>query len=744
MARSRIVIAAFFILISLNQLALAEESLSLDVFIGEKVTAPSGVIFNEINKKGDAFEIKGTAKNNKQIAEVMKALEKTKRIDRVDLISARLDQGKQTFSMLAKEKGHTRVKTPPLPIKPRKAKLQYTDKQKKILDEHRKRVRESGSNLELTILSLKRNKFQHDILKAAQKENDMIYKWASYDEYSPSSLNHLRSSRSLKSKLFGDFSNRRSHTFSDQLNVLSGQRAIDETLQINSIGTGPRNNTGKLLTSVSDIEPLKVKTHPWDKMLSDVTPAKKPDILKLAPKDHFLIYFKEAVSLSKLEDSLKELFSFGNEYFQLDEMLSLREKVSKRLGIEKFEALEPLVSHVAFISEDISFYPRTNYAVAMKFKTNIFKNVSEYFSAENTMHGDIGDYFVVASSAELFQRIQGVFIDSSRSMYESKDFAYMLSVLDKRRDGFAYFSEDFILKLVSPQYRINSARRNKAIDKLEVLQYSVFAYKIITGSWPKSLEEIVEKGYFSEKSIESTFSLRKDNFVEHSEWGTIQQAKAVSEVEIDKITKAEKDDYKRFRDGYQRFWRRFFDPIGISFSTSDQIFTHTVILPLIEQSEYKVVNAFSGGDPVNFKSLKKPLRVAPISFFSKFDFDKLLISTHSNFRRRARNNKEELTEEQIKEKINKDFNKSIKSKEALNVFGIIGNELLVGLGSNIPFALANLADFDIFIGLQLKKPERFKKLVNSIYRDFYNNFSSRRQGMFFQLSSTEPLKKRIQ
>ena len=721
--------------------SIAEDSLSLELFIGESVVTPENVLITNVEKKSGKFEIKGNSPSNKQLSELMKSLEGTKRLSDVDLLSLKVRKDKkQDFVIVAKD---TTVASD-IAVRrnvPKRNTVEYSTEQKEVLNKLKGTIEKSGSNLALTILSMQRHKFRQEYFNANSIDQEARKKWNHYDMYNPTSLSHRASKFSLKSRLYGGYFSSRNRTFSNELDILTGQRAINETLQVGSIGTGPRDNTGAKWIDISEVKSLKVKSHPWDEMLKESKPAAVPKILKVAPEDHYLLYFSKAPKISELEQALKEIFSFGRKVYDLDEMLSLRKKVSKRLGIEKFEKLETLIDEVAFISEDISFYPATHYAIAMKFNSDIMKNLSSYFPGKSdTTHGDIGDYFVVASSPELFSKIKNVNSGSETSLYDAKDMQYMLTVLDNRYDGFAYFSEQFILKLVSPEHRINAARRNVAINKLEALQYTVLAYKVITGKWAKSFEEIVRAGFIKENSVSEDYQIDSNGFVSSKLWGSLEKIKALSEVEISKITKAEKTDYVSFRDGYRNFWRRFFDPIGIGVTVSDNLYFHTVILPLIDNSEYNVVNAVSGGKVKKFESLSKPLRLPAITLHSNFNFDELLISTRTEFNRRRNTNDKVLNEEEIKASINKDLNKNLKTEKPLDVFGIIGDELTLGIGGSIPLALANIADFDFYIGLQLKKVKEFKNLINAIYASLYRNFAGGQRRMFLQLSSTEPLK----
>ncbi|MCB0346880.1 MAG: hypothetical protein KDD66_17310, partial [Bdellovibrionales bacterium] len=330
------------------------------------------------------------------------------------------------------------------------------------------------------------------------------------------------------------------------------------------------------------------------------------------------------------------------------------------------------------------------------------------------------------------------------SMRGADDFKFMLSTLDKRRDGYAYFSEDFLLNIVSPEHRINSARRNAAIDRLESLQYALLAYKSLTGRWPASWKEMVTTGFIEDSSDFNQYPFDKQGLVRSSVWGSLSDIRALSEVSISKATKAEKADYDMFKRGYQRFWTRFFDPIALTFLLDEQLYAQLVVRPLINNSEYRrMLDFVAGGDEAQ-RSFRAPLRMVPIQMFLKFNFDNFVLNSWREFRFQPNRDRqtEELSLEDRKQLVNQAMQEELQLNEPLDLFDMVGGELVMGLGSDIPLAFANIADVDFFMGLRLKDPARFKKFLETIYAHFAAQARNRGRGAlpFLQLSSTEPMK----
>jgi len=418
-------------------------------------------------------------------------------------------------------------------------------------------------------------------------------------------------------------------SFANELDFLTGKYAANETLQLGSITPRRSVGIGVQDVAVSSITRLSVKSHPWDEMIGRLDKkAEVPKIFSLVPIDDFLVYFQGPHSFDALEAALKEMVSLGDSFFDMKDVIGIKKEIATRLGISDIARLESLAGEFVFVSEDLSFVPGTDYALIFAPEKRDTSDIATLIESGKSLHGSVGEYYVIAGSDQLFQRIKRAHEGKTRSMYEAKDAKYALSVLDERRDGFIYFSEDFILKLVGPEYRINAGRRSEILPKMNTLQYSVLAYKGITGAWPTSLKQIAQEGYIDTAYIEGLtqegFSVDPDGRVRHKDWGTLYDVRSISSVSINKVTRAEADRYDSFREGYQSFWREFFDPIGIAITVGDHIYFHTIILPLIDESQYQMAKSFTGNTPMPFDGVRAPLRQSPILFLSHFNFDKFV------------------------------------------------------------------------------------------------------------------------
>lgn len=457
----------------------------------------------------------------------------------------------------------------------------------------------------------------------------------------------------LKSNLFGG-SPVLSNSYSRTVRFITGGRAVDETLQLDTIGSRA-SDPKKRVVPIEEVESLQIKSHPWKEMLSDLPKSRKASaIFELVPHDHFVVYFESGRSLKSLEQALDQLALPLSQFFALPVPKNARRKVMERLGLERLTDTEEF----AFLSEDLDFYPGTHYAVILNSEVK-----------ETNSSGKIGQFWVAATSPRLFQRIKDVSDGNGTSMMESLDFQYAHAVVDQPRDGFVYLSENFILKMVSPQHRLNSARRMAAVETLVSGQYLVWAYRSLTGRWPESFAKMHEEKMM--QAPEGAPLIGEDGLVRHQRWGSLYDLRALSDLPIERVTEEEKELYDTFRKRYQQYWTNFFDPVGIGIRVGDRVSLHTIILPLIDNSDYRQLTEMVSGEPIEFDSLRGPSGASPLSIHSRINYNDVLMRVMGV---RSDQGFEDTTSAE-RARFNREINRKLKTgEEPVDVFTIFGDE----------------------------------------------------------------------
>ncbi len=559
---------------------------------------------------------------------------------------------------------------------------------------------------------------------------------------------------------YGVWYNSKQHTFAEIQDKFTYSRTQNSyTLKLKDEGKAFR---------VSDLTPVDIKSHDWTAMTSGKNPV-VPEIAKLAPRDTLFIWFDNLGKFTELESMIKDLSGPFEKIYGIKNALDIKEKVTERLGIKDIEELRGLLDSFAFVSDDASFYPNTDYALIFKFKSAFSKNLYEKFVANKNLTREVGGFVVIATDESLLNRIGAAYENAALSLAGAEDFRYTLSVLDARKNGVVYLSEAFIRKLTGPAYRINARRRNSVTQALEPLQYTVFAYRSITGRWPTSLKQIADEGYIAISTIKNPedYSIGDRGIVSHKIWGSLYNLLPVGRAPIGEITLAEKHTYENFAQEYQSYWREYFDPIGIAIMVGDQISLHTVILPLIEKSKYTWIRDYLGGEPISFSFLESPDRAGALSLVAKLDIESILYAIGKetvlyeeyNEQLRAQGKKDYYSSdnqkdfEAYKNKFSRqEVIKKVKDTVAKelgwdekdgDVLGYIGNEATFGVGEHSTFELSNIADLDIWFGLKLTNTETAKKFISKAWQyfasDLIDELGDETFGLF-SISKKEPLK----
>lgn len=557
--------------------------------------------------------------------------------------------------------------------------------------------------------------------------------------------------------------------------------------------------SGQQKFTLADLKAVQIKSHPWAEMLAGKS-VKKSEIFSLVPADHFLVYFKQGSTVRELQNALNTLAGPTETLAYSQEITDIVVKVARRLGITNADAALPLVGEIAFVSQDLDFYPGTDYAVILNLLGG--RGIAE-IAFDNTKTPGvyttaINGYLVFTTSQRMLDSVRNASEKKIPAMADAPDLAYTLSVLDPQRDGLAYLSEAFITKLVSPNYRILAAQRNATIRALETLQYIVFAYRDLKGKWPRSIQQIANEGYLNLAGIlhPENYTVDAAGWVTHKQWGSMRRISSVSEIKLAEISKSEKLSYERFQESYQQFWREFFDPIGIAVSVTDQITLHTVILPLIDESAYNMLSGLFGGPPIKSDFVFTPDRAPAILAAAKLNdlttmfrgetayilrgaglaeqyasqtktiLDRYGISEETFTAaacaesERGKTCRDALVAAYPKLNVNalfsdletmekpllrKAVNAAIAEELDLDteedVLGYIGDEVMLGMGTVNTFGIEDLANLDYYLGIKLANPTAAKKFVQKLFQKAAEESDGSRIQMGpFSFSTKEPPK----
>lgn len=523
---------------------------------------------------------------------------------------------------------------------------------------------------------------------------------------------------------------------------------------------------------ISEVEGLTIVAHPWEEMIGE-SKAVTPDMYNLIPDDYFFVHFNSLTHFRELELTLDTISGPLADVYGLGGVTASIEKVFDRLGVLNEPALDAFIEEVAFISYDFDGYPGTDYALILKPKLSQLDGLlSRFISGPTENRGSVGAYYVIATSRALFDEVSDLEQSTSGSMAESMDLQYSLVTLDEPRDGFAFISDAFVSKVTSPAYRISASRRNAVMSALETLQYATFAYRSITGDWPLTVSQMIDEDYLEAGSVSyvEDYSIDADGVVSHTDWGSVYKITPIQRVEITDVEPGEKIRYDRFREGYQSLWQEFIDPVAVSILVGDQIKFHTIILPLINDSEYNWVKTLVGDVPGELDFVARPDRIPAIQLASKFDLDNILhawyLQDPSEFHqeynecffeyRRNRTDSSSMTPREFCDDLVQELDTKgavLKVKEFIAsyiqwegdpevMFGFMGDEISLAASEGVTFELDDISAFDVYLGVELKDRAEADVFINHVFdwitREWFGGESI--DGGLFSIKAGQPIK----
>ena len=434
----------------------------------------------------------------------------------------------------------------------------------------------------------------------------------------------------------------------DLYSVFTGAAAIQESLQLELLGTdqqspAQREAIKKTAEAAASEVPLAslvgpaVKSHPFKEMLKGRNP-RLPALASYIPEDQYAVFFSNINKQIELADLLDEWG--GNLLHQVEASardFRVREKVSHQLCLENSWLTrmfgDRVIADMAFTGSDPFLKEGTAFTVLFslkdreRFRKQMDKRYTDAgsgkgvkrstftiggmngFSVVSPDHGIsshtliMGNTAIVSTSLPALQRIVDVSAKRLPALAQADDFRYMRTIFPQNaqeEDVFIYLSDAHIRNLVGPRWKIGEARRMRCSGNMTLLANARLWFKAEKRREP-TMEELVSGGYLGKNPpvCPDHVSYAIDGNGQphcslHNRQGLLTP---VDEVVLEQVTSQEAAQYKAFVENYNRYWTRFFDPIGIRVKMGRDIRIQTCILPLIENSWYDGLAAFSGRTP---------------------------------------------------------------------------------------------------------------------------------------------------
>lgn len=428
----------------------------------------------------------------------------------------------------------------------------------------------------------------------------------------------------------------------DLYSIATGGLAIQESLQLDAMTRREQipDDRGIALDALKGPD---IKSHPFDKMLAGRTPKLDP-VAALVPFDAYYAHFTSISKEIATSDLLSEWGASLVRFVSLsarDADVAAKYQEQLCIGVSALTRLfgDLVIGEIAATGNDPFLIEGTDLTVLIQVKNRaVFdKQMKAYLDAALAAHPDaktettdyqgvpilsvttpdravsshsayLGDTKVYSNSLDALKRVIDTQAKRRPSMADNLDFQYMRTVFPaapEAEDGFIYLSDAFIRKLVGPRWKVEAQRRIICQNHLRMIANAATMSRTELRKKP-TLAALAKEGYLPDPLLKcpdgGTYSLDDSGRAFCSVHNCLRTCTPVDGVALDRVSKAEADDYKRFVENYNSYWRQYFDPIGIRFKVGDRIELETCILPLIENSAYNQVRELVGGKPVALRA----------------------------------------------------------------------------------------------------------------------------------------------
>jgi hypothetical protein len=399
--------------------------------------------------------------------------------------------------------------------------------------------------------------------------------------------------------------------------LFSGEAAIQETLQ-QQLLTGVKTQQ-PAKESLQALEGPNVPSHPFAKMLEGKPGGILP-IANLVPSDRYFVHIDDT---RKVLAWLEQIAKTGSQIAGLQKQTYLNHNLIKRY-LERLHLPYDMAKHLAtqvkqmalfgpdlFLTEgsEITLILDTGHSPLFNFIMGIasgHEGVQAYGSDNPAFFAQHEQWLILSTSrTEAAMALALAKNEADESLGQSAEFRYMLAHLPKPTQGLlVYLSDPFIRAMVGAKIKIAQYRRHQAKARLHLVTAGSLLYQMDQGK-VADLAELLNLGYVKKEWLQSwegdEITLDETGIPHSRLYGTLAQLTPISELSIETISTGERDAYRAYVENYSRFWRTFFDPIGIRISVSNPLRIETLILPLVQNSIYQNIQQVIGGKPVTME-----------------------------------------------------------------------------------------------------------------------------------------------
>ena len=403
----------------------------------------------------------------------------------------------------------------------------------------------------------------------------------------------------------------------DTLALVSGGRALSENLQLDRVL--PRAEAGVETIQTDSIEGIRVQEIDWKPLLPDETPAADP-LASSIPDDQHALFLPSFAGLVRLID---QAVVYGTPLLRTSnpraEDAQTLDRYQQQLGLPLNQAARLLGPHtiksIAITGGDPYF--RTGTDVAVLFEAKEPRALRQLIAAQvateaqqirgsERVEGSIGDVdysghrspdraicsyvamldniVLVTNSLAQLERLVEVHQGKRPALAELDEydfFRYRYQRGDEAETAFLLISDKTIRRWCGPRWRIGTSRRTQAVALMAELQ-AAHLDKLVSGNVTTGP---LHTSYFVPQTGQLTLT---PEGVRSEAYGSLEFQTPILELELDTVTSQEAELYRSWKEGYERYWSTFFDPIAIRLVIDEQkLAVDLSVMPLITGSDYR-------------------------------------------------------------------------------------------------------------------------------------------------------------
>ena len=417
------------------------------------------------------------------------------------------------------------------------------------------------------------------------------------------------------------------HTF-------SGGLALQQSLQREVLGG--KRRVGDLSTHISRLSAPRLDHLNYDELLKakqaeGVNP-RPHELTRMVPEDQFFLHFASIEAVNELMDLSS---SWGASLLRMLTVSArdhhLQQKYEDQLCLQRHPLsqlfADEVVAELAITGSDFFFAEGTDVTVLLRLKNvDVFRqaaetwlaNVKEKYpdlqerdvnyrghqiAARYTQDRTVSSFVLYKDETAIFsnspvvmRKIIDTILEESPGLHAATDYRYVTTLLppvDDLSSGYLYLSEAFLTRLISAPFKIAQKRRLQAFNNLVMLNNASMFYRLEYGDSPQSLSDLVKGRFYDPREVVDpmggafAWDAAHDTATS-SIFNRLKYLTPIVELDVMQVSAAEQQEYERYKQRYESFWKGYFDPIAVRIQVGrPTVRLETLVLPFANGSLYR-------------------------------------------------------------------------------------------------------------------------------------------------------------